>query len=292
MMETHPAFLSWWKQGGNKLYDAILFDIDGTLILGRGNPMPGAPETIDFLHETGVPFRLLTNDGNRPRERKCSFVTEAGIHVAVQELISCSHVLKGAAQRLGLTGRDLFVMGNPLPPQHYIHDAGLNPVSDPEKISSCAAILAAGGRYEWQEAILAVFNELVRNPDKPFLVANPDSYCLLQDGSYGIGAGAQARYVIQLLSELGIPKEPIYLGKPYRAIFDYALADIRESSGLKHSLTPGRVLMLGDFLKSDVAGANAMGMGSGLMMTGVTTREMLEHAPEKELPSYIFDHLA
>lgn len=291
-METHPAFLNWWKQGGNKLYDAILFDIDGTLILGRGNPMPGAPETIDFLHEARIPFRLLTNDGNRPRERKCSFVTEAGIHVVPQELISCSHALKGVAQRLGLKGCDLFVMGNPVPPGDYIRDAGLNPVVDPERISSCAAIFAAGGHYEWRESMLAVFNELAGNPGKPFIVANPDSYYLLPEGSYGIGAGAQARYIIQLLSELEISKEPIYLGKPYRAIFDYALADIRENSGLKHPLTPERVLMLGDFLKSDIAGANSMGMGSGLMMTGVTTREMLKHASAKELPSYIFDHLA
>ena len=290
MMETHPTFLNWWKQGGNKLYDAILFDIDGTLILGRGNPMPGAPETIDFLHETGVPFRLLTNDGNRPRERKCSFVTEAGIHVAVRELISCSDALRNVAPCLGITGRDLFVMGDPVPPERYIRDAGLNPVADPEKISQCAAIFAAGGRYAWRESILAVFNELVRNPEKPFLVANPDSYYLLPEGGYGIGAGSQARYIIQLLAELGIAKEPVYLGKPYRAIFDYALSEIRNS--LTCPLTPERVLMLGDFLKSDIAGANAMGMGSGLMMTGVTTRDTLEHAPEEELPRYIFDHLA
>lgn len=291
MMETHPAFLDWWKQEGRRHYDAILFDIDGTLILGRGTPLPGAPETIDYLHACSTPFRLLTNDGNRPRERKCSFVTEAGIRVTPKEIISCSHALKGVAQRLGLTGRDIFVMGNPVPPGDYIRDAALNPVTDPARISGCAAIFAAGGRYEWRESILAVFNELARNPAKPFIVANPDSYYPEPEGGYGIGAGSQARYVVQLLSELGIVKEPLYLGKPCRAIFDYALEELRSDCGLT-ALRPERVLMLGDFLKSDIAGANAMGMGSGLMMTGVTTREALEHAPEEERPNYIFDHLA
>ena len=123
---------------------SIFLDIDGTLILGRGNPLPGAPETIDYLHACSTPFRLLTNDGNRPRERKCSFVTEAGIRVTPKEIISCSHALKGVAQRLGLTGRDIFVMGNPVPPGDYIRDAALNPVTDPARISECAAIFAAG----------------------------------------------------------------------------------------------------------------------------------------------------
>ena len=291
-METMPSFLNWWKQDGCRLYDAILFDIDGTLILGRGNPMQGAPEVIDYLHLHRFPFRLLTNDGNRPRERKCSFVAEAGIHVTAEEIVSCSHALKGVVQRFALSGSDLFVMGDPIPPEAYIRDAGLNPVADPAKISGCAAVFAAGGRYDWRELILAVFNELARKPDKPFIVANPDSYYLLPEGGYGIGAGSQARYIVQLLSELGIAKEPVYLGKPYRAIFDYALEDIYRAYRLPCRLCPERVLMLGDFLKSDIAGANAMGMGSGLMMTGVTTHEALAAACPGERPKYIFEHLA
>ena len=291
-MQRISSFFEWWKQGACVNYDAVLFDIDGTLILGRGNPMPGAPEVIDYLHGHRFPFRLLTNDGNRPRERKCNFVTEAGIRVTLEEVISCSHALKGVMRELGLTGQDLFIMGDPVPPGGYIRDAGMNPVTDPAKISGCSAIFAAGGRYEWRECFLAVFNELARNPGKPFVVANPDSYYPVPEGGYGIGAGSQARYIIQLLSEIGIRKEPVYLGKPYRAIFDYAFEDIRNAYRLPQPLRPERVLMLGDFLKSDIAGANAMGMTGGLMMTGVTTEATLESAPPEERPDYIFDHLA
>ena len=157
-MQRISSFFEWWKQGACVNYDAVLFDIDGTLILGRGNPMPGAPEVIDYLHGHRFPFRLLTNDGNRPRERKCSFVTEAGIRVTPEEVISCSHALKGVMRELGLTGQDLFIMGDPVPPGGYIRDAGMNPVTDPAKISGCSAIFAAGGRYEWRECFLAVFN--------------------------------------------------------------------------------------------------------------------------------------
>lgn len=34
---------------------------------------------------------------------------------------------------LGLTGQDLFIMGDPVPPGGYIRDAGMNPVTDPGK---------------------------------------------------------------------------------------------------------------------------------------------------------------
>ena len=49
-MQRISSFFEWWKQGACVNYDAVLFDIDGTLILGRGNPMPGALEVIDYLH--------------------------------------------------------------------------------------------------------------------------------------------------------------------------------------------------------------------------------------------------
>lgn len=39
-MQRISSFFEWWKQGACVNYDAVLFDIDGTLILGRGNPMP------------------------------------------------------------------------------------------------------------------------------------------------------------------------------------------------------------------------------------------------------------
>jgi ribonucleotide monophosphatase NagD (HAD superfamily) len=51
---------------------------------------------------------------------------------------------------------------------------------------------------------------------------------------------------------------------------------------------PKRIIMLGDSLVSDIAGANANGLSSALVLTGVTSLELLENAPETQIPDMVF----
>ena len=287
-MQRFHSFLNWWENGARSDYDALLFDIDGTLILGGGNAIPGAKEVIRRLQEENKPFRLLTNDGNRSREKKCSFLTTAGFDITPAEVIPSTLALSGAVQQNGLTGKRLFILGKGSALPSYIRDAGMVPVENLEEIESCEAIFAGGGFYDWQPAITAVFNYFARHPEKPFLVSNPDCYWPDPNGGYGIGAGSQARFVQFLLSELGIEKKPLYLGKPYPAIFEYALEDIRRTRGDKTLFRKERVLMLGDFLKSDIAGARQFGIAAGLLMTGLTTEQTLQNVSDAEHPDYVF----
>ncbi|GKT32360.1 HAD-superfamily hydrolase, subfamily IIA like protein [Aduncisulcus paluster] len=49
---------------------AFVFDIDGVLRYGRGNPVEGASKTIEFLSENKIPYVFLTNGGGSERYKE------------------------------------------------------------------------------------------------------------------------------------------------------------------------------------------------------------------------------
>jgi ribonucleotide monophosphatase NagD (HAD superfamily) len=71
---------------------------------------------------------------------------------------------------------------------------------------------------------------------------------------------------------MGRKFEPIYLGKPYPAIYDYAIDEIAENFKLPAIPPRQRVLMLGDSVASDIQGRHSAGLKSGLLLTGLTSR--------------------
>jgi len=102
----------------------------------------------------------------------------------------------------------------------------------------------------------------------PFLCANPD--IVVERGSEIIHcAGA----IAQIYEELG--GEVIYAGKPYKPVYDAAL-DVASSLNRKlPDLT--RTLMIGDAIRTDVAGARNIGCASLFVMRGIHMHELGLH---------------
>lgn len=89
----------------------------------------------------------------------------------------------------------------------------------------------------------------------PAICVNPD-ITMIRDGELVPAPGAIAR----VYESLGGPVE--YVGKPYPAIFDHAIASA--------ALGPGaRIVMIGDSPEHDVAGARAMELSTVLVRTGI-----------------------
>ena len=89
----------------------------------------------------------------------------------------------------------------------------------------------------------------------PAICINPD-ITMIRDGELVAAPGAVAR----IYESLGGPVE--YVGKPYPAIFEHAIATA--------ALSPGaRIVMIGDSPEHDVAGARAMELSTVLVRTGI-----------------------
>ncbi len=282
------TFIDWWREHKAE-YQALLFDIDGTL-LSAGKALPGAEELLAFLRVNKFPFFLLTNDGNHSTEEKSELMAQAGLHVASDEIISCAMALEQFIEEWSCPEETFFVMGD-LGVPCFAERVGLKVCRDPKKINDCYGIIVGEGFYNWQDNISAAFNFLIKYPERPLVVPNPDSYWPGRvEGEYGIGAGAKARFICGLLDEMDIKVEPIYLGKPYKVIFDYSVAVVKRRFGIA-DLDMSKMMMIGDLLKSDIRGANQYGMVSALVMTGVTDEKQAAEAQGEFKPDLIFKTL-
>lgn len=268
---------------------ALLFDVDGTVVSGRC-PVPGAESTLDFLRAEKTPFLFLTNDSHHSPAEKAGLIGRSGIKVDPQEIISCSCSVKSFAEEYGMTGRKVFIMGefgNPC----YAEAAGLIPCRELDRIDECEFVIAGEGRFDWHDTFQVVMNYFIRHRDRKLVVPNPDSYWPnASTGKLGIGAGAQARFIAGILAEMKINIDVIYLGKPYPAIYKYAVNELKRRFDLP-DLALEEVLMVGDSLRSDIAGARELGMPHALVLSGITTPEILMQTAAEERPELIFDSI-
>jgi len=95
----------------------------------------------------------------------------------------------------------------------------------------------------------------------PLVCANPDRVIVVQDGTYSWCAGAIADAYAALGGRVD------WLGKPDPSIFAGAAAAV----GVRD---PNRVVVVGDGLPTDIAGANAYGCRSVLITRGIHARDL------------------
>ena len=263
------AFTPWLDAHRGEL-DAIVFDVDGVLMTGH-KPTPGSAALIDRLRQDRTPFALLTNDGCHSPEEKVDLLRQCGMDFRVSEVVSSSHGMVELAEDRGWTEQRFYVMGEISP--CYARDAGVEITEDLGELGRCQGIIIGERHYDWDRVFNAVFNFLLGHPSAPLVVPNPDDYFVARDGSLYITSGAIARFLARLCRTCGRPLEPHFLGKPYRPIFLHSHRSLEARTG-KH-LDPHRVMILGDSLASDVQGGLDFGYRTALLLTGITTRDML-----------------
>lgn len=260
-------------------YDAFLFDIDGTLS-NSGHPLPGACELLHLLDEDKFPYLLVTNDSGTPPERK---VKNFGI--SSDKLLSSGHALKWWVANSDYDNEKFFLCGMM---KYYLDFAGINTATDVSEALECRGVCIGEGPYDWN-AIEAAFNLLNKNPHYPLIVANPDSYYpSLRNYGLGIGAGAVARFIVDLLSEVGKKIQIIQLGKPYAPIYQCVFSFLQKTFPEKVFTEYKKIVMLGDSLNSDIYGAKNCNLSSALVLTGITDFKTAKQASGMMRPDMIF----
>ena len=263
-------------------FRAFLFDIDGTVLLAN-SPIPGAAEFLDILRKENVPFFFLTNNCSQTHEEIARRLTAAGIFSEPDQIISSGDPIPKYFKKINKSGKALryFLVGRAQDIPGVIEYE-----KDPAKIMECDGVLHNAGKYDWAVIITAILNFFLRFPEKPFVVTNPDVINPIQSG-VTITSNGQMEMVIALLEKCEIKKERIHFGKPYPAVYEEVKEHL-DKAGVK----PGHALAVGDYLNSDIRGANLAGIPSCLVLTGLSQEKDIKGLDASYHPTVIVSKLS
>ena len=93
--------------------------------------------------------------------------------------------------------------------------------------------------------------------------------------------------VIAHLKKRGIDKERIHFGKPFQAVYGVVKDHLAEVG-----VRPEETLAVGDWLNSDIRGANLSGIPSCLVLTGLSKVSDIANFDSTYTPTYIVSTLS
>ena len=237
-------------------FDYVLLDQWGTLHEGNA-VFPAARDCVTRLKAAGKRILVLSNSGkrsasNEERLRRLGLPRAAYDGVLTSGEITWAGLRERAGAPFADLGRSCFLITRG--GDHSIID-GLD-LTVAAEIDRADFILLGGldddvaSPEHWRACLTAAAERRL-----PMLCANPD-LIMFSANELIPAPGALARFY----ETLGGPVA--FVGKPHAPIFDAALNRLQRPD-------PARVLMIGDSLDHDVAGARRAGMLTVLLSTGV-----------------------
>lgn len=247
-------------------HDCLLLDLDGTLFRGHA-PTEGAVQTLDGLGSRAL---FVTNNATRSADEVAAHLTGLGFTATPQDVVtSAQSAARLLSQRLP-AGSKVLVLGTDALAGE-VAAVGLQPVrlfaEDP--VAVVQGLSMSIGWPDLAEAALAIGSGAL------WVTSNLDPTLPTERGLVP-GNGSLVAAV-----RTATGQEPLVAGKPAPGLMFDALA-----RGDFHS-----PLVVGDRLDTDIAGANAAGLPSLMVLTGVNTARDAVHAEVDQRPTYIGEDL-
>lgn len=258
-------------------YPVLLFDAYGVLVYSN-EAMPGAADLIKRLNHEGHEYYVLTNDASALPEARASRYHQHNLFMNPERIITSGALLEGYFKEHNLQGSDCVVLGTE-DSKLYVELAGGNVVEP--TVPFDVLIPADQEGFPFIETVDAVLSQLYRSLDKgddvKLVMPNPDLvYPDLNGFGFATGTiGAMFEAALKLRYPERNDLNFVRLGKPHSTIF----AEAHNRSGTMD------MVMVGDTLATDIAGANNYGIDSVLIATGVTTTS-LSNVPDNLRPTY------
>jgi phospholysine phosphohistidine inorganic pyrophosphate phosphatase len=219
----------------------VLLDIDGVLYVGD-EPIEGAREALEELRGLGG-LRLVTNTTSRSRRAVFEHLLELGFQAELDEVLTPAAL---AVRHCRARGHESVLL--------LVSEGLREDLAELDRLTADghvdAVILGDLGDGFTPEVLNRAFRLLMDGAELVALQHN--RYWRRADGlALDVGAYAAAL-------EYATGREATVVGKPARAFFEAALADL----GLQ------RAVMVGDDMEADVGGAMAAGLPGVLVRTG------------------------
>jgi len=267
-------------------YDAILLDAYGVLVTQSG-PLPGAAELIDELGRRRRRFFVVTNDASRLPETVARRLVGFGLAVAAEQVITTGDLLAPWFAARGLAGAATLVLGTD-DSRSYVARAG--GVVVPGAAGDDAEVIAVcdDAGYPFLDTLELALTIAYRPSDAGaplhLVLPNPDLIYPKGGGAWGFTSGAVALLLEAALARRHGAAAPRFerLGKPHPPIFAEA---VRRAGS-------ARLLMIGDQLETDIAGARGAGLDAALLTTGVSRWPPPGGEAPAAWPTHLLDSIA
>ena len=252
----------------------FVFDMDGVIYLGT-RLLPGVNDLFDTFRLNNVPFVLGTNNSTATRDSFVQRLAALGVTVRADQIQTSSTVTRDLLledETIPDNAR-ILIVGEPSIPSILQDGTDFVIVGDDDDPES-ADVVVVGLDFDFtyrkmSRAVAAIVH------GARFLATNSDDR-LPNEHGFQPGAGACIAG-IAVASRV----QPLVVGKPEPLMMLKAAAVL--------GCAPGEAVMVGDRLDTDALAAQRAGMMTALVLTGLTTREMIAESPI--LPDFVFEDL-
>jgi NagD protein len=253
----------------SRLFDAYIFDLDGTVYLGDAL-LPSSGETIAALRHHGCRTAFLSNNPTASGADYAARLTRLGLPTAPEDVINSSQVMVDFLRRR-MAGARLFVIGE-APLRRELKEAGFRLTDDASQVD---AVIASFDRTFAYWKLQGAFDAIRRGAR--FFATNGDRFCPVPGG----GQPDALAIIAAIEACTGVTVEAI-AGKPSLHMVEAVLGRL--------DTPPDQCLMTGDRLETDVQMALNGGMAAALVLTGATSEAEL--AASAIRPTYVLRQLS
>lgn len=247
---------------GPPRYAGVVIDLDG-VCYRENDPIPGSCEAVEHLRAAGIGVAFATNNATRTPEQTADKLRSMGFELDAGEIVTSA---VAAADLIEPGTRCLVIGMEGL--REAVRSRGCDLVDDPADAEVVITGLDKDLTYDklvrGTRALLAGARFIASNADHSFPAAD------------GISPGAG---IVVAALETATRRTAEVAGKPNAALYEAAAA----------RLPAGDLLMIGDKLETDIAGASALGWDTALVLTGVSERSELDGADPA--PTWVADDL-
>ncbi|AMW16053.1 HAD-IIA family hydrolase [Glaesserella parasuis] len=233
-------------------YKCYLFDLDGTLYVGK-NVINEAIDSVRLLQKQGKIVKFLSNNSSKSKQDYVSRLNELGIQCNVKDIIlSTDATLRFLSEK---EIKRVYVLGTEKLKQSLIENGFKLSEDDAE-------IVVIGYDTELTYSKLITASKLI-NKGIDYIATHKDIFCPTEFGPIpDIGSFIQMLEMTTKVAPLKI------FGKPDISMVELVAKEL--------NIDKSDMLMIGDRLYTDILMAKNFAIDSVLVLSGDTTRDMLE----------------
>ena len=244
----------------------FLFDMDGTLYLGD-RLFDFTIELLERIKATGGQYMFMTNNSSKSVKAYVEKLARLGISATEEEFITSSQATAYYLQNNHPDAK-LYVCGTESL-KTELRSQGFTITENLDEV----ACIVMGFDTELNFKKLHDVSFMLCTRELPYIATNPDYVCPTEFGSVP-DCGSVCDMIFNATG-----KRPVVIGKPEALMPQLAM----ERTGY----TKEQTVVIGDRIYTDIKSGINAGTVTVLVMSGETTREILDASPEK--PDFVLE---